>query len=80
MTSRPFPSQCSLSCKHWISPLDVGDGSGEVQTCTAFPGGIPDAIWWNRFDHRQPFLGDGGIRWESNGAAFPDWAMNDEQS
>jgi hypothetical protein len=77
MTSRP-PPQC-LSCKHWVSPLDHGDTAHEpepVQTCAAFPDAIPDDVWWNKVDHRQPVEGDGGIRWESlDGAEFPDWAL-----
>lgn len=31
-------------------------------TCAAFPGGIPDEILFEGFDHRKPFPGDGGIR------------------
>lgn len=73
MTSRP-PTQC-VSCEHWVSPLDA-DGDGDVQTCAAFPAGIPDEIWWNRFDHRQPHEDDHGIQWESlDGAVFPEWAL-----
>lgn len=69
MTSRVAPPQCA-SCQHWRSPLD----SGLVeQTCTAFPGDIPDEIWWNQFDHRKPYEGDHGIRWESlDGAIHPN--------
>lgn len=82
MISRP-PSQC-LSCKHWISPLDRKDdnarGPEPTQVCAAYPladGGIPDDIWWNRADHRNPQSGDHGLRWESlGGAKFPEWAMS----
>jgi len=76
MTSR-LPAQCH-TCKHWVSPLDVGDGTGDKQTCAAFPGAIPDDIWWNRADHRKPYPGDHDIQWEADGdAEFPTWAMND---
>lgn len=33
-------------------------------TCDAFPKGIPDEILRNEHDHRQPFIGDHGIRFE----------------
>ena len=32
--------------------------------CTAFPLGIPAEIFEEYADHRLPFLGDGGIRFE----------------
>jgi hypothetical protein len=31
--------------------------------CTAFPNGIPQDILLDRFDHKNPFPGDKGIRW-----------------
>lgn len=80
MTSRT-PPQC-LSCAHWKSPLDRTDSDASkpepTQTCDAYPlpSGIPDDVWWNRVDHRKRVSGDNGIQWESNGAEFPDWAMN----
>jgi hypothetical protein len=33
----------------------------EFRRCTVFDA-IPDAIWENRSDHRQPFKGDNGDR------------------
>lgn len=54
-TFQPAPRQCSR-CRHlW---------SAELWTCTAFPAGIPAAILTNAFDHRKPYLGDGGVRFE----------------
>jgi hypothetical protein len=34
----------------------------ESDRCSAFPDGIPDAIWLGTHDHAQPFPGDGGVR------------------
>lgn len=41
-------------------------------TCTPFPDGIPDAILYDYFDHRQPFIGDGGLRFVSDGSEVAD--------
>lgn len=49
-------SQCGY-CKHHA-------GVGQYPVCAAFPGWIPDAIQMNKVDHRQPFEGDQGIRFE----------------
>lgn len=69
MTSRPIP-QCA-TCTHLrVEP---------ERTCSAFPDGIPDEIWWNRADHRQPYPGDHGIRWEPlDGAKFPEYVLTAE--
>lgn len=70
MTSRSR-SQCS-TCIRFRSPLDTGLAK---PTCAAFPGGIPDEIRFNALDHRRPVDGDGGLRWESDGRPFPEYAM-----
>ena len=46
-------SQCAL-CRHY---------NGDA-TCAAFPDRIPREILSNQHDHRQPYPGDGGIRFE----------------
>ena len=78
MTSR-LPAQC-LYCAHFASPIGaqaVDDGD-PLPSCRAFPDGIPDAIWWNRADHRRYFPDDRNVRWEpaEPGIEYPDWVMD----
>ena len=49
--------QC-WKCKHYRGPA-----GGE--TCAAFPDEIPDAILMYEHDHRKPYPGDNGIRFEA---------------
>ena len=42
-------------CKHYIN---------KKSACTAFPGGIPAEILEGEHDHRKPYPGDNGIRYE----------------
>lgn len=54
MTTAPIPL-CE-SCAR------LGPGSGGVGfACAAFSDGIPDAIYMEGYDHRQPYPGDGGV-------------------
>jgi len=59
-------SQCSF-CRHWLGR----------KTCAAFPDGVPAAILDNEHDHREPFAGDNGIRFEAKpgreAAAAENW-------
>lgn len=55
-----FKTQCRM-CRHIYSVM--------ARTCSAFPQGIPDDIWLNRFDHTKTYPGDHGIRFELFGVA-----------
>ena len=35
-----------------------------LHSCKAFPVKIPQEIFTGLFDHREPYPGDNGIRWE----------------
>lgn len=49
-------SQC-WSCRNRVQ--------GGGWTCRAYPSGIPMMLVKNLSDHKLPFIGDNGIRWES---------------
>ena len=67
------PAQCLFCARRAFPPPGV-EGNPARQTCTAFPGGIPDPIWHNQVDHRKPYSGDHGQQFEAiAGMAFPDW-------
>jgi hypothetical protein len=58
-----FP-QC-FRCRHFHK--------GRSYTCDAYPAGngIPESILTNEHDHREPFAGDGGIRFEPKNDEAP---------
>lgn len=60
MTTHVQP-QC-IACVHMTS-LEP-----ELETCAAFPDGIPRRIWQGEADHREPYRGDNGIRFEQDPA------------
>jgi len=68
-------SQCD-ACALYRSPFDRSDGDySGGPFCEAFPSGIPNEVYTNMLDHRQPIDGDHGVRWTSNGDSFPEYAF-----
>lgn len=53
----PTFSEICTFCQHW-KPI-------AGRACDAFPDGIPLEIWLGENDHRAPYPGDHGIRFEA---------------
>jgi len=67
-------SQCG-ACARFRSPFSM-EPFRDGPFCAAFPDGIPDQIYRNEVDHRQPVTSDHGLRWISrDGAEFPEYAF-----
>ncbi|MBF83491.1 MAG: hypothetical protein CL489_03340 [Acidobacteria bacterium] len=54
---RDFGGICRF-CKYWKEGIDHPQG---LQTCEAFPEGIPDPIFTGKQMHFEPIRGDRGI-------------------
>lgn len=52
------PAPACFECVHFRGRDESGP------TCGAFPDGIPREIYFGGVDHRRPYPGDGGVRWE----------------
>jgi hypothetical protein len=53
------------------------DADHPTAWCTAFPDGIPDEVYYNELDHRQPVDGDHGIRFLVRaGDEYPQYALD----
>ena len=53
-----------LACRHYRRAIS----SADPVVCAAFPDGIPNDIFWEYADHRLPYAGDRGIRFEAKDA------------
>lgn len=60
-------SQC-IYCKHFQGATSQGNPQGNPfatpKICAAFPQGIPQEVLLTIHDHRLPFDGDHGVRYE----------------
>ena len=59
-----FPSATLPAC---VACQRLGVGPAGNWACRAFPDAIPAPLLEGRIDHREPYPGDRGIRFE------PDW-------
>lgn len=57
-------------CKHLVPTSEF-----ELK-CTAFPQGIPNEIVLSKHDHRTPFPGDHGVRFEAKTPEDAEYAAN----
>lgn len=62
----PPGAQCD-TCQHYRGLSEVSPGldleSDWLPACAAYPLGIPDPLLRDAADHRQPYRGDGGVRY-----------------
>lgn len=76
MTKKPTPAQ-------WRQSFEITYHMGALQCstcrhlemggrCTAYPQGIPHAIFTEQVSHKEPQPGDNGIRWEPAPAEWTD--------
>jgi hypothetical protein len=48
----------------WCKHFDTTSLKGRDASCAAFPNGIPEHIWYLKYDHHEPHEGDNGIQFE----------------
>lgn len=65
LTALRYPRPCDC-CLHYMpdgGDPETGEPTGQ---CVAFPDGIPAAVRYGRYDHRNPLPGDHGIQWTAD--------------
>ena len=67
MTSIAMP--ICIGCRHYDRTAP-----GPGIRCTAFPDGVPEAIFESRTDHREPYEGDRGIVFDPINAEATEYA------
>lgn len=68
--TRAIPT-IAIQCQQCANFDGFTDQAIVIPKCRAFPTGIPAPISENRFDHRKPFPGDQGIRFEAKEGITP---------
>lgn len=70
-------SQCGACARfHQLTGEAWWSANPPPPTCDAFPTGIPEAVFGNELDHREPIEGDHGIQFEAKpGDEFPEYAL-----
>lgn len=60
-------------CRHYRPSEFWSEDGWPVDACAAFPDRIPSIITVGGFDHREPYPGDNGIRFEVRTDDRFDW-------
>lgn len=71
--AHPVMSMC-LACEHLEREKE------DSRVCSAFPEGIPEEIWTNRFDHHEPYPGDQGTQFKMMAITEQEAARQKERS